>query len=494
MGPDLFRPLRDAVHAMLAKHASGEGTLVVGVSGGVDSMVLLHLVADVAHDLGLRPHAAHVHHGLRKSADEDAALVMQTAHAWGLSAEVRRVDLSTIPAADRRGTEADARLLRRQALRDAAASVGARVILLAHHADDQLETMLWRLMRGTSLEGLAGMRPVRHEGGITWLRPLLAFEKSILSDYARAHAIPWREDESNRDPTYLRNALRHQVIPLLKRLQPALAQSAARLATVLQAENDWMEASARAWVQAHVQHDPGGRVVRMAVADLSGAPVALQRRAIHILLTCFLGADASYHHVESVLGLAAGGGASREVALPGGVYAWRRYDVLCIGERDPHIEAEDAPELHWNLAHHGRIHWHAGTMSWSFQCRRWTRETAARPLSIHEGGAHRWSLWLPADVRQVIIRPWRAGDRVAPLGMNGRKKLQDLFVDAKVPRDQRHAWPVVCDVEGTILWIPGLARSRYRLVTEDTTAGWRIEAGASPREDGVNFPQHTLNG
>jgi tRNA(Ile)-lysidine synthase len=480
-----FEALQRAVRRMLAAHGEAGQAFVAAVSGGVDSMVLLHLALRAAGELGMTVRAVHVHHGLRDKADDDADFVTQIGAKWGVPVEVRRVDLTTLPPAERRGTEADARRLRYGALCEAAEASGARAVLLAHHADDQLETMLWRLIRGTSVRGLSGIRPVTERWGIRWLRPLLEFEKSTLVAYAKAHEIPWVEDETNRDPSLLRNAIRLRVVPELRRLQPAAALAASRLARVLQDEDAWLEAEAERWVQTYAVWDASRRTWRVPTDRLVEAPRALQRRTVTLLLYCLASTEWTFAHVEAILELAQAGGPSARLSLPAGLAAWRVYGDLFLGPGGAEEEAEARdgerrpPIVPWRLEDSAVCTWPASERAeWEFVCRMWVRDAGCPPNLDRQTGA--WVLWLPETVTSLTLRTVQPGDRIEPLGMNGTKKLQDVFVDRKVPRHLRAQWPVVCHPDGPILWVPGLVRSRRALVEQTDARGWRIEARRRP--------------
>ncbi|MCL6633497.1 MAG: tRNA lysidine(34) synthetase TilS [Alicyclobacillus herbarius] len=464
---------------------NGQGPLVAAVSGGVDSMVLLHALHSVAERYGRRVVAVHVHHGLRAAADLDQQLVEATCKDWGVPCVVRRVDLKAMPKPLRRGVEADARRLRYQALTEAARQVGAQQVFLAHHADDQLETILWRLLRGTSLTGIGGMRPRRVREGMEWLRPFLQLEKTCLYAYAEREQVPFREDESNRSTEYTRNYLRQEILPRLRQLEPQAARMAARFAEVVQEEDAWLEAEAQR-VLAQCAWEKDGVATLDMPAFLSLAR-PLQRRIVKILLYCLAPNDWSLTHIDAVLQLARAQSPSARVTLAGGFAAWREYERLYIGPRAAGTSREgsaslregsaflregsaqvagEAPEPQiWRLAEGTCLTWADGPSRWRFTCRTWTPEMGRITPDA-------WTLYLPWLPSVTMRRP-RPGDRMRLFGLSGRRKLQDVFVDAKVPRRMRETWPVVC-VGEEIVWVPGLRRAGTHLLETESQRGWVI--------------------
>lgn len=450
---------------------------LVAVSGGVDSVVLLHTLWLLQPWHGVALRVVHVHHGLRAAADEDARFVSELARAWGIPASVERVSVESIPSRERRGLEADARRVRRQAIRRAAKRFGAERVWLAHHADDQLETILLRLARGASLGGLGGIRPVADDGGLTWVRPLLGVERRDIEAYAEAHHLRHVEDETNRFTDPLRNYLRHEVIPRLRERQPRIAATVARAALGVQDEDAHLEAEGRRVFERCCTLEAGGATVD--VAALAAEPVALQRRAIKILLYCLTSRgnpvlDWTFAHIESVRRLCVQGRPSAAVHLPGGWVVRRSYGQLHVEPQShacPISDVSTFSPVEWRLADGAELCLPAaGRAEWRFVCRAWHGREG-----VHVAP---WTLLLP-QWPTVEVRPGRPGERIAPLGLTGTKKVQDVFVDAKVPRSLRAGWPRFAR-EGEILWLPGLSRARHGLLDPEAGPGWRIDTVRAP--------------
>ncbi len=438
--------------------------LLVAVSGGVDSMALLHAVRTVARQRGWDVQAVHVNHNLRPTSAEDAEWVTQVCASWQIPIQVYSVHLGDIPYHKRKGTEADARALRYEAITTEARRIGASCVLLAHHADDQVETVLWRLMRGTSLTGLSGMRPSVNRAGIAWLRPFLSIPKAQLAAYAKDNGVPHVEDESNASDAYTRNFLRHHVIPDLKHWQPRLPQVVSNLCRVLQDEDDFLEAEAkRAFTQLVKKEERGYSIDCKRLCELHRS---LQRRLIKILLYCFAsGEDWTFNDVEGILTLIHGQNPSAELHLSGTLRARREYDHLVVET----VPAQERTSFvyRWQPDRTRHLELSLANQRWVFDSTWLSKLETVRT-------ENRYELYLP-KVQDIIVRTAMPGDRVRPLGLHGSKKVHDIFVDAKVPRLQRASWPLF-EVDGNVVWIPGLVRSEHCLVVIPEQGVLRIRA------------------
>ena len=431
-------------------------------------MTLLHLAYRFASSVGKVLAVAHVHHGLRADADLDQSLVQEVCERMQIPCYATRVELSQLPPAQRKGIEADARELRYRALVRIATEVGASTVFLGHHAGDQVETVLWRLLRGTSLQGLGGMRPVRMDRGIRWVRPLLELEPSALRTYTARHQVPFREDSTNADVDYTRNYIRHEVLPTLRVIQPNPEAPVARLTHLLQEDEDWLHEQAQQAV-AQCAKAEGGRY-KLDLPCLTKFARPLQRRAIKIILYCLASEDWSFLHVESILELCASVRPSASLSLPAGIGVWRQYDQLWIGpvsQAGAAKAASQADDTSWELKDGAYLTWPVeGAESWHFTCR--VRE---QHEPVQRGSP--FELVLPF-VASVTLRRVQTSERMAQLGVAGSKKVQDIFTDLKIPRIARTTWPGIY-VEGKLIWLPGLRRSRELLIHPEQP-GWMVSA------------------
>ena len=443
-------------HRMLA----GVRTLLVAVSGGPDSMALLDLLASLAPSLRVRLHAAHLHHGLRgRDADRDLALVKERCRLLGIPFVSGRLDVRA--RARRRGLslEAAAREARYAFLKRCAARAGAEAVALGHTADDQAETFLMRLVRGAGGRGLGGIRPVRAEGALRVVRPLLFLRRAEIISYAEARGVPFREDASNRDLSFTRNRVRRGLIPYLEQgFNPSVREALLRCAGVLAREHDFCDLHAARRYRA-LAREEAARVCVPARRFFALHP-ALRAGVLRRALAA-LGAEGEvrFADTEAVARLcrpAAGGGA---VCLPGGITARRDYDDLALGRgaaaAAPYeFPLRDGAEI---AVPPLRLRFRVAVVS-----RRGVRRLRAkRPglAAVWGAGGNGWPLVerLSLDAlgsAALTVRNRRPGDRYRPLGMRGARRVKEIMIDGKLPARLRGLVPLVA-LGGEIAWLPG---------------------------------------
>jgi tRNA(Ile)-lysidine synthase len=387
------------------------GPLVLAVSGGADSTALALLVAELREEFGLVLHVAHFDHRARpRSAAADAAFVGDLANHIGATLRIGRADAPP-------KNEDDARNARYEFLRRVASELGATAIATGHTRDDQAETVLLHLTRGSGLAGLAGMRPERD--GI--VRPLLTIGRADTVAVCAAAEITPREDPTNRSLRLARNRVRHRVLPELAKLNPEITTAIARLADAAAAVADIAADHAAATL---------GHASSQGALALDRLPGRGEARADALVLWWQrqTGQLLAYRHRLALARLAASTNGSRSLDLPGG-RALREYATLRFGPSTENT-AKDVPIT---LEHGGTADWHG----WRFA---FVVETDGISQIGH------------VDAERVIVRGRRPGDRMS--GPRGAK-LQDLFTDAKVPARERDAWPLVI-ADDAVLWIPGI--------------------------------------
>ncbi|WDL98977.1 tRNA lysidine(34) synthetase TilS [Alicyclobacillus sp. ALC3] len=440
--------------------------LCIAVSGGVDSMVLLHVLCSLYGAERQLITVLHVHHHVRLEADDDARLVESFCHTLGVSSVVSHVDKDTVLASDSKGLEADLRQLRYAALVKAARSVGASAVCLAHHADDQLETVLWRLLRGTGGTGVGGMRDRGTRLGLLWLRPMLTVEKTDIYAYASEYSVPYAEDASNSSLQFTRNVLRHTVVPALKQIEPRAAEHIATFSRIVQEEDAWLDQEAHTLLASTALVQVGR--ARIDLTSFARAARPLQRRMIQILLYCLESGPISFAHVEQILHIATAETPSSEFLLDPTLLVRREYEFLWLERQSVAVgEGEAHYEETWQLLS-GAVKELVRTppaWSWRFTCETW-----------HERGAQArvaFEAYIP-QIGQLTLKTPCAGDRMLLEG-GGHKKLQDVFVDAKVPRRLREQWPVFW-LDTEVLWVPGVRRSAAHLVRDSDKDGYVIRA------------------
>ncbi len=423
--------------------------LVVAVSGGVDSMVLLQVLARLPARLGLRLHVAHVHHGLRgKAADRDAAFVVAEAARLGLGATVARLN----PAERRRGesVQAWARAARYRCLDAIAEEVRASRIAVAHTRDDQAETVLLNLLRGTGPRGLGGIPPVRDR----IVRPLLEVARAEVEAYAAAQHLAFRTDASNASDAYRRNHVRHRLLPLLaKEYNPRIVESLARLATLLREDDAALTAQAASLVEEARRE--AGPAVGLGVAALRAAAPAVARRAFQAAFQWVGrgGHALTRRHLAALRRLQA---RDAVVQLPGGFEARREGAEIRIGPSAAAAPGGRAGGRSPVADSPGDVPLRPGIWTpWPpLACRVRVRRVTSDHLPPGPGSPWRAVLNPRLLQRPLSLRGWRPGDRFRPLGMSGEKKLQDFFVDAKVPRQERGRIPLLFAGD-RIAWVVG---------------------------------------
>jgi tRNA(Ile)-lysidine synthase len=312
----------DAVRQQCERLGLDGAPLLVAVSGGIDSLVLLHALLELTRGSSLKLSIGHVNHGLRgPESQADQEFVEDLARKWGVPANVREVapgDLREGTSSRLRPTLQEAcRTLRYAALREMAVESGCAQIATAHTLDDQAETVLLRLMRGSGPDGLGGI-PERSADGIL-VRPLLRVSRAQIADYAEARGIRWREDASNASPEYARNRLRLHWLPgLIADFNPQLLMAIGDLAEAHRTDAEWIDALVEQQAAVHFREDQGW--MQVIGDDWQAMPDALARRLVRWgLRACGVGREASRTHIERMLAFLRDGRSGSHIELPGGV-------------------------------------------------------------------------------------------------------------------------------------------------------------------------------
>jgi tRNA(Ile)-lysidine synthase len=333
--PAALRLVADrAARALAAAGAPGRGDgLAVAVSGGADSLALLHALRTLAAPRGWRLEVVTVDHGLRPGSAADAAFVVDHAKALGLPAHLVTIAAAGLEEVRRAGPEGAARAARYRALAETAAAAGCRFVATGHTLDDQAETVLLQLLRGTGPDGLAGMA-VR-DGWL--LRPLLAVRRSETRDCCRALDLAWREDASNQDQRLLRNAVRLRVLPLLEELRPGSTRTLARTAELARAERDWLDPLVTTALR-DVLAGPGpdasaDGLVALRAGELAALPLALGRRVVRAACRRAGCGTPAAETVDAILEAAGRPERPAPVEWPGG-RAVRRDGLMVLTESD----------------------------------------------------------------------------------------------------------------------------------------------------------------
>ena len=426
-------------------------TVLVAVSGGPDSVAMLHALHACSQALGISLVVAHLDHGLRSEAsDMDAEFVRELARSYGLKSIVEKVSGLA-------GDEESAREARYAFLRRAAAQAGANKIAVGHTADDRAESVLLNIIRGTGIDGLGSIRPVR--GNV--VRPLIDAFRTEIEAYIQRHGLPFRVDETNQDIAYARNRIRHELLPALEEsYSPQVKSALVRLAGIAADQSDLM---------ASLAESASGQVAYRGSMDADlvlRLPKAVQFQLVRSRLLALKGdlRDVTLEQVERVLDALACG-KSFKITLPSGtIYAARAGCEFLIesGKLRQPIKAFD-----YDLALPGEtVVPELGLTVQSDVIRSVENLVISPKLALIDA---------KAIVGKLRVRNARPGDRITPFGMTGAKKLQDLFVDKKIPRAQRAAAALVVDDE-KILWVVGVAASEATRITKKTARIIRLRA------------------
>jgi tRNA(Ile)-lysidine synthase len=413
--------------AHLASLPLPQGRALVAVSGGPDSVALLDLLHRTSETHRLELAVAHVDHGIHPSSSAVASRVAALAAAMGLACHTETLALGSGAG------ETAAREARYAALFRLAARENAACVFTAHQADDQVETVLMRVIGGSGPAGLAGMAAAT--GCV--IRPLLPFRRAALAGYVRERGLPAWDDPANGDPVHLRSWLRSEVLPLLRRRLPQVERRLHRVGA--QAARD-----RRAWdqvLEALPGLDPTAERegISVAATPLRAYDSALAE-AVLLAAARRAGCTLGPTRARRVLRLVREGGSGQEVPLGQGWRAEVAFDRLRL------VKAK-APQPGAPLLLDGR----EGEGAWSGWRIRWRPDIA--PARQERDGLTAW--FLP---RPLTVRSWAPGDRVRPLAGAGRRLVVRCFQDARVPRRSRESWPVLAEHE-SVVWIPGVCRS-----------------------------------
>lgn len=464
-------------HALLDRGAR----VLVALSGGADSVGLLHLLREVERDGYLRVvGVAHFNHQLRgDAADADAAFCQSVGAALGLPVEVGAADVRAAARESGRSIEDMARSLRYEFLEAAATRLEADVIAVGHTRDDQAETFLLRLLRGAGPRGLAGIRP--RAGRV--VRPLLDVSRAELRAYVDAHGFDYREDATNEDVTIPRNRVRHELMPFLEReFSPGIVDVLAREAAIAREDEDRLQLEAIDLAASVVLRESGrGDALELDAGALTSLHPALASRVARIALTNLSeGRFVGYDHIASFLDFVRDSVPGAALSLPGqeAVNGGARITLKRVSARplsegrgrsrrsgDPSAvarsaeveaaEAERGNSFRFPLSIPGEVT--LSQQGWAI---------SAEPLDPERAAERRVEGWrgrgdvvgVSADALQLplSVRTRRPGDRFRPLGLGGNeKKLQDFLVDRKVPRQTRDDLPLVVDESDRIVWVVG---------------------------------------
>ncbi|MGB2712503.1 MAG: tRNA lysidine(34) synthetase TilS [Conexibacter sp.] len=445
--------------------------VLAGVSGGPDSTCLLLVLASLRRSLRFELHAAYFDHGLRsqRAAAREQRFVRESAEALAVEFHTGAGDVRA--HAKGRSLEDAARELRYRFLARTARDAGCALVAVGHTKDDQAETVLLHLIRGSGLRGLAAMPPeaawpvAPRKDGPRLVRPLLCLSRAETERVCEEADVAPLRDPSNSSRTFLRNRVRSELLPLLRRYNPRIDDALVRFTDAASADVELIERLARVALEGESSSD-SDNAVRLSRKRLAALPDALQRHAVRLAVARALGSAAglSERHVRALL-RANDGPTGAELDLPRRLRARVARDdiVLTTAARTP----ASLPDGEVLLAIPGT----ACFGGWRFEA----TVLPERPPDLRRDDPHVALLDAVACGDALSVRRRQLGDRFRPLGMAHPKKLQDFFVDAHVPRFERDATPLVCAAQG-VAWVVGQRPAEWAKVTENNGAIVRVRA------------------
>ncbi|MGI6706061.1 MAG: tRNA lysidine(34) synthetase TilS [Clostridia bacterium] len=437
--------------------------VLVAVSGGADSMALLHILKELQKEGLWVIHVAHVEHGIRgKASEEDARFVEKVCLEWNIPFHLKKVRVPELAKKWKLSYELAGRRVRYDFFMETLAKIGGQKIAVAHHMDDQAETLLLHLVRGSGGKGLGGMQPVR-EGKI--IRPLIRVTRSQIEDYCRENHIHYRRDATNQERVYHRNRMRVDVIPYLKEhFNPDIVATLVRTAEILRQDEEYMDRKSREAFNSLLKRDENG--LHICIEGFRDCHTAIQRRVLRLVFESLTGsmADVEYKHINEIIQLAASERAGLELDMPNGVKVRRGYTNLFFSLYNKkqlsycyevHVPGRvEIPEANGIL--------YCGMLS-----------------SIPDGmltGHSPFVQYFDADSwpKEAVIRNRKPGDRIQPLGSPGTKKLKDYFIDRKIDRWERDEIPIIA-VGNRVLWVVGYDMADEVKVTGETKKFIKME-------------------
>lgn len=431
--------------------------VIAAVSGGVDSMVLLDVLAKLQEEFGLTIIVAHFNFMLRgEESDADEHFVAQRARHYGFECYVDRANAATYAKQHNVSVQEAARTLRYEFFDKLLLSSGFDKIATAHNANDNAETILLNLFRGAGVAGLAGIPPFREDRRIT--RPLLFAERSEIEAYAAEEMIPFRVDSSNEEDYYMRNFLRHNVVPLVKdHINPAVIATVNRSAEIFRELETYLRATAKQHYEGVVAAD-SNRALHLSAPKLKLLPKLIQQYVVMRAADLFAGVRLDFDQVRQILDLTEG--------LTGSWVSINKQHVV-FRDRDHLVfrRSEETPEFRFTVLPNHR---------YTFERFSFSSELVAANGIVTNGGEAEYVDADALGTHELILRSWKEGDTFVPLGMKSAKKISDFFIDAKVAIYDKRAVPILTTKAGEVVWICGYRLDDRFKITNTTTRALRL--------------------
>lgn len=466
LGTDI---LVSKVNAAIEKHGmirAGDG-IVVGVSGGPDSVALLHVLNQLKSQRKFRLVAAHLDHGLRAESSRDAEFTREMSEALGVEVHVQSADVKRMAVELGMSVEEAGRRARYDFFEAIRAAVNAETIATAHHLDDRLETFFLRVFRGSTLTGLGGIPPTR--GRI--IRPFIEARRSEILHFLDERHIPYRIDHSNLSADTDRNFIRNRLMPLISQRFPDFKGPLTRTMNSVREEEEFLEDFSSSLKPRISRHR--GNQVTLDIPGLREVPRVLAGRVILESLYELSGPSVRWAriHLNKILDIAYGNNPSAQMDLPGGIVLVREYDRvrISLGQHEKPVP------FRISVTGPGEVHVPSTGAILTF--------VIVEPgIDMPRASSSQQEAYFDADYARfpLTVRSPLPGDRLKPWGMRGTRKLKEIFIDLKVPRRLRMQSPLI-EKDGEILWIPGIRRSRSAPVVPGTRRVLKVSVSEGPR-------------
>jgi tRNA(Ile)-lysidine synthase len=448
-------------------------TVIVGVSGGADSLCLLHIL----HRKEINIIAVYVNHGLREEAESDGLHVQSICEAWQIPFRMVSIDVQEFSQVAKLSIEEASRILRYRKLFEIAISEQAAAVAVAHHADDQVETVLMHILRGAGMNGLRGMPQisVEHEwhSTIPIIRPLLSIWKQEIEDYCEMLEIEPVLDASNLDTTFFRNRLRHELIPDLETYNPNFKQSLLRMSRIMQDDYDVLDNFADDSMTL-LQVKPLETQVTYLRDPFLELHISLQRMVLRKIIFYFLPdlRDVDFAAIERAIHQILSCDAGKQIDIVDDLVLFVDGAMVVIKQKGARYQRDDIPLMHHSQKKSVEIGKDIPLgMNWFVKI-----ETTTQLPQGYDNNSDMYSVYMDADQcgKEFFIKTKTAGDRFAPCGLDGHtQKVSDIFTNMKASRWVRDLIPLFCD-DQDILWIPGHRIAEKCKITKQSSSYYRI--------------------
>ncbi|MFT4415997.1 tRNA lysidine(34) synthetase TilS [Fredinandcohnia humi] len=444
----------EVVKQFIKKHnlISDNSTILVGVSGGPDSLALLHFLYHCQMGKNNRLIAVHVDHMFRgRQSEEDLLYVKSFCEKYQIEFEATQIDVTMYKNEKGISSQVAAREIRYDFYDEMMKKHNGDLLALGHHGDDQIETILMRLVRGSKGIGYAGMQIKRPFSCGFIIRPFLSITKDAIEEYCTLHNLHPRRDPSNDKDDYTRNRFRHHILPFLKGENPSVHERFLQFSEMMTEDNQVLDELTREKMNK-VMKRKRDREVEIMVNPFLSMPKSLQRRGIQLILNYLykeLPPSLSTVHIDNLLSFLASKHPSGELHFPNDLRIVRSYDSCTFtytyleGEKNLYRFRIDEPGF-YKLNNGSEI-----------------KSQVLENYPEKSNGNYSFIIDPDTVKLPVYVRTRKSGDKMKLKGMNGSKKVKDIFIDQKVPLQQRDVWPVVEDSKGDILWLPGLKKSSF---------------------------------